>query len=208
MFRLLALVSAPQLRASWARTLLVIGGTLTGVALIVAIAIINARVVTSVERTLAAIAGPSDLEITLGIGEIGFPEETLAAVKAAPGVHAALPLVRGTISLADHPAETLQLFGADLTAEDDLERYRIATVTARREVVKALGDVRAIFITEGVCIPISPRSWPRFAALDARRRRELRRPWTPSPRRTRARLRRSTGRHGSARGAALARQGR
>jgi putative ABC transport system permease protein len=145
---LLRLVSVPQLRASWARTLLVIAGTLTGVALIVAINVINTSISASFRQTLTLIAGPADLEVTLGIGEIGFPEATLETVRGTPGVQTAVPLLRGTISLADHPTETLQLFGADLAAEADLGRYQIATTTERREALKAIEDTRGIFLTE------------------------------------------------------------
>lgn len=147
---LLRVVSVPQLRASWARTLLVVGGTLTGVALIVAINVINTSVLANLRQDLALVAGPADLEVTLGVGEIGFSETTLATVQGAPGVRTAVPLVRGTVSLADAPTTTLQLFGADLTAEEDLARYQIGTVTDRREVVKALEDLRAVFVTEAL----------------------------------------------------------
>ena len=82
MGRLLTLVSLPQLRASWARTLLVVTGTATGVALIVGINVINTSVSENLRRTIALIAGPADLEVTLGVGEIGFPEATVAAVQA------------------------------------------------------------------------------------------------------------------------------
>lgn len=148
MLDLLRLVSLPQLRASWARTLLVVAGTLTGVALIVAINVINTSVSANFRDTLARVAGPADLEVTLGVGEIGFPETTVATSRGVAGVKAAVPLVRGTISLADEPSETLQLFGADLTAEEDLARYEIATMTARRDMLKALEDPRALFVTE------------------------------------------------------------
>ncbi len=148
MLRLLRLVSVPQLRSSWGRTLLVIAGTLTGVALIVGINVINTTVTASLRETLAAIAGPSDLEVTLGLGEIGFPEATLTTVKAVPGVRTAVALVRGTISLADHPAETLYLFGADLTAEVDLARYRIDALANRRDLLKALEDPHGLFVSE------------------------------------------------------------
>ena len=148
MFQLLALVSWPQLRASWPRTLLVVAGTLTGVALIVGINVINTSVLANMRQTLALIAGPSDLEVTLGVGEIGFAETAVATVRAVAGVRAAVPLLRGTVSLADAPSETLQLFGTDLTAEDDLARYRIATVTDRRDALRALEDPQAVFVTE------------------------------------------------------------
>jgi hypothetical protein len=71
--RLLRQVSLRQLRTSGARTGLVIGGTATGVALMIAIAVVNHTVLASFRRTLELIAGPAQLEITLGSGEVGFP---------------------------------------------------------------------------------------------------------------------------------------
>ncbi len=148
MFRLFPLISIPQLRASWGRTSLVIGGTLTGVALIVAINIINTSVLANVQRTIELMAGPADLEITLGLGEIGFAEDVVDIVRRDPAVRHAVPLVRGTISLADSPRETLQLFGADLTAEEELARYSVTAVTSRHEALRALEDPHSVFLTE------------------------------------------------------------
>ena len=54
MLRLLQLVSWPQLRASWGRTALVVGGIATGVSLIVAIHVINASLVGSLRATIDA----------------------------------------------------------------------------------------------------------------------------------------------------------
>ena len=122
MLRLLRLISWPQLRQSWGRTALVIGGIANGVTLIVAINIINTSVLANFKRTIELIAGPAALEVTLGVGEIGFPEATVGEVRNDPDVAAAVPLVRGTVSLASTPGETLQLFGADLTAEEELHR--------------------------------------------------------------------------------------
>jgi putative ABC transport system permease protein len=145
---LLHLISIPQLRASWVRTVLVVVGTLIGVALIVGINVINTSAVANVRRSIALIAGPADLQVTLGVGEIGFPESTVESVRKDPGVRVAVPLLHGTVSLADDPAETLQLFGADLTAEEDLQRYTITTVTNRREVTRTLEDPTSILLTE------------------------------------------------------------
>src|SRR5439155_11406022 len=101
----------------WGGTALVVGGIATGVSLIVAINVINRSVLDNFRRTIELIAGPAALEVTLGVGEVGFPEAALEAVSADPDVVTAVPLVRGTVALADDPAETLQLFGADLTNE-------------------------------------------------------------------------------------------
>jgi ABC-type lipoprotein release transport system permease subunit len=115
MWRLLRQVSYPQLRASWGRTALVVGGIATGVTLIVAISVVNTSVLANVQNTIDLIAGPAALEVTLGVGEIGFQETVIDAVRADPDVVVAVPLVRGTISVADDSNETLQLFGADLS---------------------------------------------------------------------------------------------
>jgi putative ABC transport system permease protein len=145
--RLLRQVSLRQLRTSGARTGLVIGGTATGVALMVAIAVVNHTVLASFRRTLELIAGPAQLEITLGSGEVGFSEAVVDAARADPGVEAALGLVRGTVALADGRGEPLQLFGVDLTQEHTLERYRIALSGDRSDMLEWLADPRSVALT-------------------------------------------------------------
>src|SRR5215213_9899994 len=107
MLRLLRLISYPQLRASWGRVLLIVGGIATGVSLIVALNVLNTSVLENFRRSMELIAGPADLQVTLGLGEVGFPEATIAAVVDDPDVDVAVPLVRGTIALADDPTSVL-----------------------------------------------------------------------------------------------------
>jgi putative ABC transport system permease protein len=146
MLRLLRRVSAGQLRASRGRTSLVVGGIALGVALIVAIDVINISVLDNFRRTIEAVAGPAQLQVALGVGEVGFAESAVDVVRADPDVKAAVPLVRGTISLAENPTATLQLFGADLVAEEELRYYPIAT-SNRKEISVWLQDPRSILIT-------------------------------------------------------------
>jgi putative ABC transport system permease protein len=146
-FRLLHLISYPQLRSSWGRTLLVIGGIATGIALITAIDVINTSVLANFRRSLDIIAGPASLEVTLGIGEVGFDESVVETIQHDPDVTSAIPLVRGTVSLADDPKETLQLFGADLTEEHDLERYRVTLQSDRRDLLAWFHDPTSLLIT-------------------------------------------------------------
>lgn len=147
MLRLLRQISVRQLSASWGRPALVVGGVATGVSLIVAIGVINASVLDNFRKSIDLIAGPAALEITLGIGEVGFPESVAEIVRADPDVVAAVPLVRGTISLADEPSETLQLFGVDLLAEEQLRRYQVTTVTERRDLLRVMEDPHSILLT-------------------------------------------------------------
>lgn len=147
MLYLLRTVSLRQLMTGWGRTILVIAGIANGVTLIAAISIINASVLTNLRHVLELLAGPAALEVTLSGGEVGFPEATLEEVRRDPEVALAVPLVRGTIALADRPGTALELFGADLAAEADLERYPIVAASDRRELVKVMEDSRAILIT-------------------------------------------------------------
>jgi len=146
MLRLLHRVSTGQLRASWGRTSLVVGGIAVGVSLIVAINIINMSVLDNFRRTIELMAGPAQLQVALGVGEIGFAESTVDVVRSDPDVKAAVPLARGTITLAEDQAETLQLFGADLVAEDELRYYPIAT-SNRKDISVWLQDPRSILLT-------------------------------------------------------------
>ena len=150
MFGLFRQISVPQLRASWGRTSLVVCGVATGVALIVAMQLINASVRASFAAAIDQIAGPAVLEVTLGVGEVGFDETTVEAVRRDPGVVAAVPLVRGTIAFGSQPTETVQLFGADLTAEEDVDRYRLRSTTGRRELVRVMEDAHSILLTTKV----------------------------------------------------------
>jgi putative ABC transport system permease protein len=127
--------------------MLVVVGIATGVSLIVAINVINTSVLSNFRQSIDLMAGPAALEITLGVGEIGFPESTVDIVRTDPSIVAAIPLVRGTVALGDDPRETLQLFGVDLTSEDDLARYRLSLDTDRSEILSWLNDPRSIALT-------------------------------------------------------------
>jgi putative ABC transport system permease protein len=143
MLRLFRQLSLPYLRASWGRTLLVVGGIATGVSLIVAINVLNTSVLQNFRSSLESIAGPADLQVALGLGEVGFPEATVESVARDPGVAIAVPLVRGTIALADDPSEVLQLFGTDLTVADRLPRYEVDLAATRQSSRQAANDIIA-----------------------------------------------------------------
>src|SRR5262245_32176581 len=106
-------------------------GVATGVSLIVAINVINTSILANLGNTIDVIAGPAALEVTLGVGEVGFDEQATEIARRDPDVVAAVPLVRGTVGFVRDPDETLQLVGVDLATEDDLARYRITLTTDR-----------------------------------------------------------------------------
>jgi putative ABC transport system permease protein len=147
---LFTFVNLAQIVDNPARTLLVLGGISVGVALMVAIEIINVTALTSFRRSIEAIAGPADLQVRLGMGEVGFPEVLFDDIRDQPGIDTAVPVVRGTVSLAADPSFTLQLFGTDLVAEETLERYKVRLGTRRTDAAEALVDPASIFLTEAL----------------------------------------------------------
>lgn len=135
--------------------MLVVSGVATGVALIVAMQLINASVRASFAAAIEEIAGPAALEVTLGVGEVGFSEAAVDIVRNDPGVAAAVPLVRGTIAFAARPNETVQLFGADLTDEEHLDRYGMRITgrkvqLTRQQLARAMEDSQSILLTTRV----------------------------------------------------------
>jgi putative ABC transport system permease protein len=157
MLRLFLRVSLREHRHHWGRALLVLLGVATGIALVVAMDLVNTSVLAGFRSTFVALAGPADLEVTLGIGEVGFGEEVLDVVQRDPDVAAAVPLVRGTVTLADDAGEVLHLFGTELNAEEDLARYGSRLVSGRREALAALTDPHAVLITEALATRLGLR---------------------------------------------------
>ncbi len=150
MLRLLRHVSLREHRAHAGRAFLIVAGVAVGIALMVAFDVMNASVIDGFRQTFAALAGPADLEVTLGVGEVGFPEELADIVRADQDVATVVPLVRGAVVLGDDPSDTVQLFGAELTAEDDLARYGVHLASARRDALQALTDPHAILVAEAL----------------------------------------------------------
>jgi len=148
MLALLRRMSARDYVSAPMRLGLMVGGIASGIALIAALGIINRSVLANFRAMLERAAGKAELEVTLGTGEIGFAESVAETVRADHAVAAAVPLVRGTLGLPDSPGETLQLFGADLIAEEDLTRYPITLATERRRVLEAMADPRSILLTD------------------------------------------------------------
>jgi len=117
--RLLQAVSLPRLREHRLRTTLSVFGVALGVAMLIAVMIVNGSVVRGVTATVQDLAGKTDLQVSAGSG--GFAEELLEQVKAAPGVLRAVPSVQQTVTVRDPraDAERLMLLGVDMLSADD-----------------------------------------------------------------------------------------
>ena len=99
------------------RVVLSLVGVSLGVMASVAITTANEDVLRSFEEAVTAVAGPATLEVLAG--DLGVDETVITAVRAVPGVKAAVPVIEESIVMAQgaRRGEAAQLFGLDLIAE-------------------------------------------------------------------------------------------
>src|SRR5271170_2708470 len=91
MLNLFRFVGLRHLRMKPVRTILTALGVSFGVALYIAIAIINRSTLTSFRTSIDAVAGKATLAVTAG--DAGFPEAELDKITRSPGVKSAAPMV-------------------------------------------------------------------------------------------------------------------
>ena len=147
MLRLLRSVSLRDYRAAPVRLALMIGGIAAGVALIAALGIINASVLSNFRASLERAAGKAALQVVLGTGEVGFEESALATVKEDAQVENAFGLVRGWLAATDDSGDTLQLFGVDLTTEA-MDSYDVRAAGEGIDELEFLNDPTSVLLTE------------------------------------------------------------
>lgn len=90
--RLLLSVSAPRAREHPLRTLLTLAGTALGVAVLVAVVLVNRTITRSVSAAIDDISGKADLQVSGG--PQGLEERLLETLRAVPGVYKATPIVQ------------------------------------------------------------------------------------------------------------------
>jgi putative ABC transport system permease protein len=93
MLRLLGIISWRHLRRHRLRTLLTFLGIAFGVAVIIAIAVVNRSLTSSFQSTIDQIAGKAVLQVSNG--ESGVAESMFPIIRDTPGVRAAAAAVEG-----------------------------------------------------------------------------------------------------------------
>lgn len=149
--RLLSTVSLPRLYEHRLRTTLTVLGIALGVAMLVAVLIVNESVVRGVSSTVQDLAGETDLQISAGAS--GFSEALLEEVREVSGVARAVPILQQTVSVRDGKArgERILLLGVDMLSEDDayLRDYGSAELDAiRRDPLEFLNSTHNILLSE------------------------------------------------------------
>src|SRR4029077_2075450 len=103
-----------HLRGQGARGALTAAGVACGVALVVAIRVINASTLASFTGAIEDLAGTAALQVR---GPGPFPEEIAERLRALPGIAHAVPIITTTFFGVDGPiaGEALSVFAADVS---------------------------------------------------------------------------------------------
>jgi len=124
MLRLLKTISWRHARHHRVRTALTFLGMALGVAVIVAIALVNRTLTTSFQSTIEQIAGRAVLQVTNS--ESGMAESVFAIVRDTEGVQDAAAAVDGFLPVSGTRAERLYIYGVDLLTDFTMRDHRFA----------------------------------------------------------------------------------
>jgi putative ABC transport system permease protein len=126
MFNLFRFVGLRHLRMKPVRSILTTLGVAFGVALYIAIEIINRSTLVAFRENVDAVAGKATLSISAG--ETGFPEGLVEKIQKVPGVKHAAPMIESRAYFAGNKdgSETLMVMGVDLLKEQSVRTYKTA----------------------------------------------------------------------------------
>src|SRR5690242_7346447 len=147
--RALAVLARRHLRGEGTRAVLAAGGVACGVALVVAIRVINASTLASFTSAIEDLAGTAALQVR---GPGPFPEDVAERLRGVPGVDHAVPIVTATFFGVDPPLadEALAVFAADVTDGHAIRTLHL--VKAGEHVVDDplafLVDPRSVIVTD------------------------------------------------------------
>ena len=124
MIRLLQLISWRHVRHHRLRTLLTFLGMALGVAVIIAIALVNRALTTSFQSTIEQIAGKAVLQVSNS--ESGMAEAVLPLVRDTEGVLDVAAAVDGFLPVSGARAERLYIYGVDLLTDFTMRDHKFA----------------------------------------------------------------------------------
>ena len=132
------------------RALLTTLGVAFGIALYVAIAIINHSIKDSMRESVESVAGKAKLTVTGGVS--GFDEAKLEVIRTTPGVKAAVPLVqaRAFFAGATESYEGLQIMGVDMLQDTSVRSYKATDQRIIDDPLVFLNQPDSIILTESL----------------------------------------------------------
>ena len=123
--RLIRLVTLPYVRRHGLRAALTVAGVALGVAVLVGIRTANSSVVRGFERTVAAIAGRTELQVSAG--DAGVPEALLDRVRSLSVVRSASPAIEAVVQTHLRGEGNLLVLAVDLVGDSVIRDYDIDT---------------------------------------------------------------------------------
>jgi putative ABC transport system permease protein len=124
MLRLLRTISWRHVLLHRLRTFLTFFGIVLGVAVVVAIAVVNRSLTRSFQSTIDQIAGKAVLQVSNG--ESGIAESLFPIIRDTPGVQDAAAAVEGFLPVSQAPGERLYVYGVDLLTDFAVRDYQFA----------------------------------------------------------------------------------
>jgi putative ABC transport system permease protein len=121
--RLLRTVCIPRLQEHPVRTTLTVFGIALGVAVVVAVGLVNRSIADTVAATFDEVGGKADLQVSAG--STGFDQVLLDRIRSVHGVDQAAPTLQQTVVLRDPRAhgQHILLLGVDILGPAD-SRFR------------------------------------------------------------------------------------
>lgn len=124
MIRLLSFLTWRYFQQHRLRTLLTVSGIILGVAVVVAIAIVNRSLIGSFQRTIDLVAGKAVLQVVNG--ESGVEESLFPVIRDTEGVQDAAPAVEGFLPVVGFKGERLFVYGVDLLTDFFIREHEFA----------------------------------------------------------------------------------
>jgi putative ABC transport system permease protein len=162
-----------HLRLRPARTALTTLGVSFGVALFVAIDLINRSTTGSFRENVEAVSGKTQLSVSAG--DAGFDEGVLETVRLFPGVRHAVPMVENSAYFAgDREArQSLRVLGVDLLKEQAVRTYKTADEQVVDDPLVFLNQPDSIIITHAFARANRLKMDSTFELATARGRRKF-----------------------------------
>jgi putative ABC transport system permease protein len=124
MLALLKSISWRHVKRHRLRTALTFFGIALGVAVIVAIAVVNRSLTTSFESTIDQIAGKAVLQVANG--ESGISESLYPIIRDTEGVRDAAAAVEGFLPVLGAPGERLYVYGVDFLTDSAMREHQFS----------------------------------------------------------------------------------
>ena len=172
MVALLRTVSWRHLSRHRLRTALTFFGIALGVAVVVAIAIVNRSLTSSFQSTIDQIAGKAVLQIANG--ESGFPEDLYRTVSDTEGVLDAAAAVEGFLPVAGVSGERLFVYGVDFLTDFAIREHRFSDKEfGFDQAIEFIAKSDSIAVTESFAKRLGLRLNTRLTVLTSEGKREL-----------------------------------